>query len=91
MLRYLVCAVEVMAGAQSTYSHEIYTGLHGRGGQLCCGANDCSAAIYREHGEVFEFLTRENIWVEISKDRITFLPVPGDTRSGDPHRAHLCS
>jgi len=72
-------------------SHGIYTGITGKDGQLCCGADDCSATVYRESGGTFEFLTREHEWVEIPTDRITFLPIPGDEApAGETHRAHLC-
>jgi hypothetical protein len=66
-------------------------GVTGKDGQLCCGADDCSATVYRENGGSFEFLTREHTWVEIPTDRITFLPIPGDEiPAGETHRAHLC-
>ena len=71
-------------------AHEIYTGVHGKNGQLCCGGNDCAATSYREQGGRFEFLTRESRWVAIPSDRITFLPIPGDPPSDDSHHAHLC-
>ena len=72
-------------------SHGIYSGVTGKDGQLCCGADDCSATVYRESGGTFEFLTRESDWVEIPSDRITFLPIPGDDiPQGETHRAHLC-
>ena len=41
-------------------------------------------------GGHFEFLTREERWVEIPQDRITFLPIPGDQIDSDTHHAHLC-
>ena len=71
-------------------SHDIYTGVRGKNNQLCCGGSDCAATIYQEHGGVFAFLTREGEWVEIPVARITFLPIPGDEPSDDPHHAHLC-
>ena len=84
-------AVAVLFAAFPAISHEIYTGVTGKDGQLCCGAADCSATIYRENGGTFEFLTREHEWVEIPADRITFEPIPGDeTPAADAHRAHLC-
>lgn len=70
--------------------HEIYTGLKGRNGQLCCGSDDCAATVYRERSGLYEFLTRDNQWVTIPEERITFLPIPGDPPSDDAHRAHLC-
>lgn len=71
-------------------AHEIYTGVHGRNGQLCCGGEDCSLTTYRERGGAYEFLTREGEWVEIPGERITFLPIPGDPPHDDGHAAHLC-
>jgi hypothetical protein len=76
--------------ANPAVAHEIYTGLHGKGGQLCCGDDDCAATSYRERGGAYEFRTREGEWVAIPEDRITFLPVPGDPPSDDSHHAHLC-
>jgi hypothetical protein len=78
------------AASPAVNAHDIYTGVHGGNGTLCCGGNDCAATSYREHGGHFEFLTREQQWIEIPEERITFLPVPGDPPSDDSHRAHLC-
>ena len=73
------------------HPHDIYTGVHGKNGQLCCGGDDCALTIYREHGENFDFLTREKTWVTIPKDRITFLPIPGENLDTEPeHSGHLC-
>jgi hypothetical protein len=94
MMKALASAV--CAGALATAplavsrAHEIYTGVHGKNGQLCCGGDDCAATVYREHGGTFEFLTREHEWVTIPQERITFLPIPGDPPSDDSHHAHLC-
>lgn len=71
-------------------AHDIYTGVHGKNGQLCCGGNDCAATSYRERGGSFEFLTRDQRWVSIPPERITFLPIPGDRLDAETHRAHLC-
>ena len=76
-------------------SHDIYTGVFGKQVWPCCGGNDCAATIYREIGGRFEFLTRENEWIEIPVDQITFLPIAGDDPairpvSDESHRAHLC-
>ncbi len=75
--------------------HDIYTGVFGKQGWPCCGGKDCAATIYRESGGRFEFLTRENEWIEIPVDHITFLPIAGDNPairpvSDERHRAHLC-
>jgi hypothetical protein len=72
------------------FPHDMYTGVHGENGQVCCSDHDCSSTIYREIGGAFEFLTRENHWVAIPKRRIIFLPVPGDPPSNERHHAHLC-
>jgi hypothetical protein len=75
---------------RSAFAHDIYSGLRGKNGQVCCSDHDCAATIYREIGNTFEFLTRENHWVSIPKSRITFLPIPGDPPSNEEHHAHLC-
>jgi hypothetical protein len=79
-----------LAAAAPAPAHDIYTGLRGKQGQLCCGGADCAATVYREQGGRFEFLTREQKWVAIPQERIIFLPIPGDPPSEDPHHAHLC-
>jgi hypothetical protein len=76
---------------EKTLAHDIYTGVHGKNGQLCCGGDDCAATFYRERGGNFEFRTRkEDEWVAIPIERITFLPIPGDPPNDDSHHAHLC-
>jgi hypothetical protein len=80
--------------ATATFSaasaHDIYTGMHGKNGQLCCGGDDCAATSFRERAGRFEFLTREQQWIAIPEERITFLPIPGDPPDDDSHHAHLC-
>ncbi len=71
-------------------AHDIYTGVHGKNGMLCCGGNDCAATSFRERGGRYEFLTREQEWIAIPEERITFLPIPGDPPNDDSHHAHLC-
>jgi len=78
------------APLSSVCAHDIYTGVHGKNGQLCCGGDDCAATSFRERGGQFEFLTRERQWIAIPQERITFLPVPGDPPNDDSHHAHLC-
>jgi hypothetical protein len=80
----------LVAGTTAAGAHDIYTGVHGRNGQLCCGGDDCSSTTFRERDGHFEFLTREQEWVAIPEERITFLPIPGDRPDADPHHAHLC-
>ena len=87
MLAAAVCMAVV---ARPAHGHEIYTGVTGKDGQLCCGANDCEPTVYEEREQEFYFLTREKHWVKIPGDRITWLPVPGDEDVTTPHHAHLC-
>jgi hypothetical protein len=86
----LTLALAALLIAAPTQAHDIYTGIYGKGGQLCCGGNDCAVTTYRERGSEYQFLTRKNEWVTIPADRITFLPIPGDQPSSDSHYAHLC-
>ncbi len=94
MLKAAICAVLVSTFAWAlvlpTKAHDIYSGVRGKNGQLCCGGDDCAATSYREKGGRFEFFTREERWVTIPSERITFLPVPGDSPNDNSHRAHLC-
>ncbi|MFZ2108054.1 MAG: hypothetical protein WAV18_22190 [Roseiarcus sp.] len=81
----------IAASFSAVSAHDIYTGVHGKNGQLCCGGTDCAVTSYREHGGRFEFLTRERQWIEIPEERITFLPIPGDPPdNSDGHHGHLC-
>jgi hypothetical protein len=90
MRRAILIFASLLLDASPASPHDIYEGVHGKGNQLCCGGNDCAATTYREHGGQFEFLTREQKWVAIPMERITFLPIPGDPPSNDAHHAHLC-
>ena len=90
VLRAALGAALLTATFSAASAHDMYTGVKGRDGMLCCGGNDCAVTTYRERGGEFEFLTREQRWVEIPEGRITFLPVPGDPPSDDSHHAHLC-
>ena len=95
MMNALFCATLggalIAASFSAVSAHDIYTGVHGKNGQLCCGGTDCAVTSYREHGGRFEFLTRERQWIEIPEERITFLPIPGDPPdNSDGHHGHLC-
>ncbi len=90
LFRAAVGGALVYASLSAAGAHDIYTGVRGKNGQLCCGGNDCAATSYRESGGHFEFLTREQRWVAIPEERITFLPIPGDRNDSDTHHAHLC-
>ena len=85
-----VAAGILLTGAAPVHAHDIYTGVHGKNGQLCCGGSDCAPTVWRGSHGGYQFLTREGDWVDIPQDRITFLPVPGDDAEGESHRAHLC-
>jgi hypothetical protein len=93
-LRTLIGLAIISSPFRDAPAHDIYTGIHDKTGQLCCGGDDCAATSYRENGGRFEFYTRERRWVQIPQDRITFLPIPGDSPgvsdNPDAHRAHLC-
>ena len=90
VLRAVFGGALVVASFTSASAHDLYTGVHGKNGQLCCGGDDCAATSYRERSGHFEFLTRESQWIEIPEERITFLPIPGDQPDNDSHHAHLC-
>jgi len=90
LLRTILVTMVWCALASGAGAHDIYTGVHGKNGQLCCGGNDCAATSYREHSGQFEFLTRERRWVSIPAERISFLPIPGDRLDSDAHYGHLC-
>ena len=90
LLSVILGGALTIAPLSATRAHEIYTGVHGKDGRLCCGGTDCAATSYREQGGHFEFLTRESRWIAIPQERITFLPIPGDPPTGDGHHAHLC-
>ena len=78
------------AAMDKARSHEIYTGVKGKDGQLCCVAQDCEPTVYEERRGEFYFMTRAKHWVRIPDDRITYLPVPGDEDVTTHNHAHLC-
>ena len=95
MMRRLLVAIALLGWQASALAHEIYTGVHGKDMQLCCGGTDCAATHWKEARGAFAFETREHVWVMIPEDRVTFLPIPGDPGPGesdpDPsHYGHLC-
>jgi hypothetical protein len=90
IFRVALGAAVVVASCGASAAHDIYTGVRNKNGLLCCGGNDCAATSYREQGGRFEFLTREQQWIEIPEERIIFLPIPGDPPTNDSHHAHLC-
>jgi hypothetical protein len=90
ILSVALAAALAAATCGPTGAHDIYTGVRNKTGLLCCGGNDCAATSYREQGGRFEFLTREQDWIEIPQERIQFLPIPGDPPNNDSHHAHLC-
>lgn len=94
MVKIVLSFLLVLFTSNFSFAHEIYSGVHGKNGQLCCGAEDCGKTVFRIVQGRYEFLTREHTWVEIPQDRITFLPIPGDDYipvDGDSqHYGHLC-
>ena len=88
-------AILAMVTWAPAHAHDIYIGLHDKKGQLCCGAEDCFRAHWREKGEDFEFETAEKHWVHVPRDRITWLPIPGDPGPAADdadywHYGHIC-
>ncbi len=72
-----------------THGHEIYTGLHGRTGNLCCGGSDCSVTTYRERGSRTE--TAKSPGCPCPGPDSYSCPIPGDDMSDARlGRAHLC-
>ena len=71
------------------FPHDIYTGIRGKDQQLCCGGDDCFLTEYRIHKGHYLFLTKENNYVDIPEELITFLPVPGE-KLEKVNAAHLC-
>ena len=91
LFRATLSGALLAASFSAASAHDIYTGVHGKNGQLCCRGTDCAVTSYREHGGRFEFLTRERQWIEIPEERITFPPIPGDPPdNSDGHHGHLC-
>lgn len=72
------------------YGHDIYIGVYDKHGQLCCGGTDCAATSWRERKGRYEFFTREQTWVDIPEDWITFLPIPGEPNDAPSDFGHLC-
>lgn len=75
-------------------AHDVYSGIKGKDGQLCCGGDganpDCRRTVFRERGSSYEFRTPDGDWLPVPSDRITFLPLPGDGDDAETHLAHLC-
>jgi hypothetical protein len=93
-MKYLPLWLGIIAGfiftaLEKAHSHDIYTNVRGKNGQLCCGGDDCSSTIYRLDKGEYEFKTREGVWVTIPQDRITFLPIPGEAPDVVNY-AHIC-
>ena len=73
--------------------HDIYTGVTGKDGQLCCGAEDCFRTTYAERKAHFFFHLKPEdggAELDIPADMITWMPVVGDTADGPANKAHLC-
>ena len=45
--------IAVAARSPAASAHDIYSGVHGKNGQLCCGGDDCAATFYRERRRPF--------------------------------------
>ena len=89
-MKQFAVIVALSLAALPCNAHEIYTGVKGKDGQLCCGGTDCQATTSEERRGEFYFFTREKTWLRVPEDRITFLPVPGDEDVTTHNHAHLC-
>ena len=89
-MKQFAVIVALSLAALPCNAHEIYTGVKGKDGQLCCGGTDCQATTYEERRGEFYFFTREKTWLRVPEDRITFLPVHGDEDVTTHNHAHLC-
>lgn len=91
-MKIFIAACLFLFQVNEARSHDIYTGVRGKTGNLCCGGNDCAATTYKQNGHKYEFKTRENTWVPVPEDQIIFLPIAGD--KGDDgsiqNYSHLC-
>ena len=96
LARALGLAISLFAiGGGDVAAHDIYSGVHGKTGQLCCGGDpvtgDCAPTQWALRDGRYFLRSREGHWIEIPAERIDFLPVPGDEKYDEiPHLAHLC-
>lgn len=84
----------VAASTAPAPAHDVYTQLRSTSGQLCCGGDpntgDCEAIGTRytigPGGDAVFVSSRYHARVQIGRDKITWLPVPG----GEDSEAHWC-
>ena len=50
LFRATLSGALIAASFSAVSAHDIYTGVHGKNGQLCCGGTDCAVTSYREQG-----------------------------------------
>jgi hypothetical protein len=48
-LRMMLGAAVVVATCDASGAHDIYSGVRGKGGMLCCGGSDCAATGRADH------------------------------------------
>jgi hypothetical protein len=65
MMKSILRSAFAVTTISAVSAHDIYTGVTGKQGALCCGGSDCSATSYREREGRFESLTREQEWIGI--------------------------
>lgn len=84
MIPRLILAAALAMAATPALPHDIYSGVHGKTGQLCCGGDvdgvegDCAPALARATSTGVDFYVRGREWVHVPTDLVTFLPVAGD-------------
>ena len=93
LVALLAILIAFAAGTKQAHSHDIYTGVHGKDNQLCCGGDpvtgDCRETTYRMSKGHYLFMKRDGTEVDVPESMITFLPVPGEDTS-KTNGAHLC-
>lgn len=90
--------VFLLAGVRAAYPHDVYTGLRGNQGQLCCGGDpvtgDCEplqweqVAIHQD-GTVTIQSKRYTGSVTVAAEKITWLPVAAGP-DGIQYPGHWC-
>lgn len=89
----IFCVYSILHFQSPALSHDIYTGVTGKDGQLCCGEDDCFVTTYEEKKQHFFFrLKKEDgeIAIDIPADSITWTAIPGDDPGGAANKAHIC-
>ncbi len=94
-----VLAILWLGVFQPAHAHDIYSGVHGKTGNLCCGGDpitgDCTPAPARARGGFIEFIIHPpsirksysgmaDITISVPDSEVTFLPIPGEEKQSLP-------